>query len=243
MKIISELLRQIAASIEDIPTFLFKIRNRKMVSFNLCKNLHNLSLNQEGRRIRTILDVGANSGQFTLMARYCWPDSQIYSFEPDPLTAGQFRKNHTGDTRVSLHEFALGEVEGHMELRIAKNSAQNSFLVEPGLEIRNTVDVAVHRLDQVQSVTLTKPVMLKIDVQGFEEAVLKGAKGIIHDVDWVILEVALTEHFENGAGLEVIWKQMKCFGFRYHAILDLYRPTAAAAISEMDVLFSRGESL
>src|SRR4051812_7539188 len=57
---------------------------------------------------RTVLDIGANCGQFALATRACLPDARIHAFEPLPGPAEVFRKVFAGDANVALHEVAIG---------------------------------------------------------------------------------------------------------------------------------------
>jgi FkbM family methyltransferase len=239
MSHIANLIRRFADSIEDLPTFFFKVRNRRMVSFNLCKSLRRFASSPVGREVGTVLDVGANCGQFTMMARYCWPKARVYSFEPDPVAARQCRLIHSPDPLVSVEDCALGEFEGLMKLRIAKNSVQNSFLVDPDVEVQEMTEVPVHRLDAIITRPLIKQVLLKIDVHGFEASVLKGASALLDEIDWIILEVSLVDHFEGGARIDDIWRQMQSYGFRYEAILDQFVSPVSGIVSEMDILFAK----
>src|SRR5271170_3840409 len=67
-------------------------------------------------RIQTVVDVGANKGQFALLARLIWPDSTIVSFEPLPRPAKKFRQVFSGAAHISLAECAVGESTCEMEI-------------------------------------------------------------------------------------------------------------------------------
>lgn len=56
---------------------------------------------------RTVLDIGANEGAFTFWARQKWPQATIRAFEPIPVNARFFRKNHGKDKAVSFSQKAV----------------------------------------------------------------------------------------------------------------------------------------
>ena len=234
-----DILRVGADAFEDIPTLLFKLRNRNSVSFNFCRALKRFAVSVEGRKLTTILDVGANEGQFACMARYCWPQAQIWSFEPDERAVQRYRAVHGTDANITIRACALGEADGIMGLRLSKVSAQNSFLVEPGLDIDGIVRVPVHRLDELVQKLPTGHVLLKVDVQGFEAAVLRGAVRLLPRIGWMLLEISLMDIYEAGCPVEDLWAFIRSQGFVYWAVLDQYRLPTTRTVVQMDVLFGR----
>src|SRR4051794_29918701 len=59
------------------------------------------------KRYATVVDIGAHTGQFSLLARYLYPEATIYAFEPLPEAAAKFREVFAGDPHVRLHEAAI----------------------------------------------------------------------------------------------------------------------------------------
>jgi FkbM family methyltransferase len=234
-----QVLRIAADAFEDIPTLFFKLRNRSLVSFNLCRALKDFAVSGRGRNVSTILDVGANEGQFACMARYCWPRSQICSFEPDERAVQKYLAVHGTDARTSIRTCALSEADGAMELRLAKVSAQNSFLVEPGIAMEGIRKVPVHRLDDLVKTLPPAGTMLKVDVQGFEAQVLRGSVRLLPRISWILLEVSLMNMYQGGSSVEDIWGFVRSHGFIYCAVLDQYRLPRTRVVAQMDVLFGR----
>ncbi|MDH3673086.1 MAG: FkbM family methyltransferase, partial [Gammaproteobacteria bacterium] len=60
------------------------------------------------RKYKTIVDVGANRGQFTLVARHCCPCARIIAFEPLRRPAERFRAIYKNDNGIALHQVAIG---------------------------------------------------------------------------------------------------------------------------------------
>jgi FkbM family methyltransferase len=239
MLTLPRVLRVAADAFEDVPTLFFKLRNRNLVSFNLCRALRKFAGSGRGRNVSTILDVGANEGQFAWMARYCWPRAQIYSFEPDERAVKKYLAVHGTDARISIRACALSVAEGAMKLRLAKVSAQNSFLVEPGIELEGILNVPVHRLDELVKTLPPGDTMLKLDVQGFEAQVLLGSVRLLPRINWILLEISLMDMYEGGSRVEDIWGFVRSQEFVYCAVLDQYRLPSTCVVAQMDVLFGR----
>ena len=133
---------------------------------------------------KTLIDIGANKGQFSLVARYLFPQIEIHAFEPlereRKLLASVISKP------ITIYEFALGELEGEATFFVTSR-ADSSSLLKPGASqeaaygvgLSSTITVPVARLvDLVDVRHLPRPILMKADVQGGELAVFKGAKGL-----------------------------------------------------------------
>ncbi|MFB6100664.1 MAG: FkbM family methyltransferase [Candidatus Nanohalobium sp.] len=112
-------------------------------------------------------DVGANLGFFTcIMAR---EGAEAFSFEPDPLTADELRKNlDRNSIEASVFEYAISnrDAEGELELKRGPNGTES--LTQNG---KNTVSVDTRKLD---SLDIPPPDIVKIDTEGHETQVLEG---------------------------------------------------------------------
>jgi FkbM family methyltransferase len=155
---------------------------------------------------RTILDVGANKGQFSLVALASNPAARIIAFEPIGHAAKRFRRLHSRTPNVSLLEIGLGDENGDRIFHISKRDDSSSFLpiasalrdLNPGTEEAYTTTFPVRRLDDVlREQDLVRPCLLKLDVQGFELEVLKGAIETLKRVDSIYSEVSFVELYEG----------------------------------------------
>ena len=130
-----------------------------------------------------IVDAGANRGQFSLISRLVKPDLLIIAFEPIPTEAAIFRKA-LFDENIQLHQVALGEKVGEAEIHLSRSADSSSLLPIGETQkklFRDTdevgrLNIPVKRLDDFQGEWKGHArLLLKIDVQGFELSVLKGA--------------------------------------------------------------------
>src|SRR5436190_2084753 len=83
---------------------------------------------------KTVIDVGANKGQFSLLVRAHFPNAWIHAFEPLDEPAQIYRRVFRKDQRVILHPVALGNRNGIAEINIAKRDDSSSLLAELPLQ-------------------------------------------------------------------------------------------------------------
>ena len=129
--------------------------------------------------------------------------------EPGPAAYAELRERFGRDSSVELHNVALGETEGKVHLRITRDSTGASLLkpkeemralvggnwtVESETEVRmTTLDTL---LEQVPEISL-----LKLDVQGYEEAVLAGAVETLRKTRFLLVELNYMPQYEGGSWL------------------------------------------
>jgi FkbM family methyltransferase len=137
--------------------------------------------------------VGANAGFFTLWSIAQNPGLQASCFEPHPISAARLRKQiaaNSADARITVVEAAAGSSSGRCSLNISSDSSMGivSDSTHQLFENGTKVEVEITTLD---SFALSKgffPDLLKIDVEGFEVEVLKGAAKCLASAKYVILE-------------------------------------------------------
>jgi FkbM family methyltransferase len=153
----------------------------------------------------TVIDVGANEGQFALAARVAAPQAQIIAFEPLIEAAVVFRKNFARDPRTRLERAALASQTESATIYVT-NRADSSSILKPGeaqaevfsvREVRQ-ISVQTRRLDDIlRADELDAPCMLKLDVQGAELRVLEGAGDLLESVSHVYVETSFTTLYEG----------------------------------------------
>lgn len=118
------------------------------------------------------LDVGANIGSYTLLASgVC--KARTIAFEPDPQTMALLRRNidlNGLDGRVLLEQTAVGAEDGEVEFTLGRDTCNQ---VTQG-NAERTQRVSMRTLDTVAG--LTPPTMIKVDVEGYEADVFRGAQ-------------------------------------------------------------------
>ena len=156
----------------------------------------------------TVVDVGAHTGQFSLLARALHPRARIVAFEPLPEAAERFRRVFAGDPNVVLHQVAIAPRHSPATLHVSARPDSSSLLpitrrqVErfPGTAERATVEVEAAPLDAfLKPADLRPPALLKIDVQGFELEVLRASRALLGGFEHVCVEASFEVLYEGQA--------------------------------------------
>jgi FkbM family methyltransferase len=195
---------------------------------------------------RTIVDIGANRGQFALAVRTLIPSAKVYSFEPLSAPAAKFRKLFAFDNRVVLHQVAIGPKSGTTEMHVSAADDSSSLLpitelkgrIHPGTAEINTQPVRVERLSSiVNPEEIESPALLKIDVQGFELESLKGCVDLLDHFTYVYVECSFIELYRGQAFADEVIEFLRLHGFALIGIHNLSYDKKGRAV-EGDFLFT-----
>ncbi len=161
-----------------------------------------------GSGYRTVIDVGAHHGQFALFAAHTYPAAQIYCVEPHRPSCARLGRLAEIVPQISVLPFAAAEKSDEAPLYISRKSDSSSLLsimssytaAFPGTDEVGTTVVETRPLDQMLSgAEMKPPVLLKIDVQGTELSVLRGATRTLDKVDAVFVECSFVEFYRGQA--------------------------------------------
>jgi len=151
---------------------------------------------------KTVVDIGANKGQFSLVSRYCFPDAKIISFEPLTEPAGIFFNLFRNDKNTILHSVAIGPKKEKKNIHISKSNDSSSLLpisalqekIFPGTKEIGTTAIEVVPLDTLLfKEDIEKKALLKLDVQGYELEALMGCESILSSFDNIYCECSFLE--------------------------------------------------
>lgn len=197
--------------------------------------------------LATVVDVGANVGQFSLLVRALHPEAGIIAFEPLPDAAARYRQVFEGDNRATLHEAAIAPEQGSATMHVSASADSSSLLpisdrqseLFPGTEEVGTTDVDVGPLDSfVTSDDVRAPAMLKIDVQGFELEVLRGSAALLPAFAYVYVEASFEALYEDQALFADVAAFLEAQGYEEVGRYNLsYTPDGAPI--QADFLFRR----
>lgn len=192
----------------------------------------------------TVIDVGANKGQFSAFASREWPQAAIHAFEPIPDQADRYQAVMNG--RATLHRCALAAEAGEMTLHMASRADSSSLLPLSEEQKRlfhmdevGTITVPVARLDTLLSPTQVRaPALLKIDVQGFEYEVLRGIAGLVPQIRWIYVEASFVELYRGQRLYAEIADLLAELGYRPISRNNLSHDADGREI-QADILFER----
>jgi FkbM family methyltransferase len=200
-----------------------------------------------GLRLLYVVDVGANRGQFSLLARGLYPDAIIVAFEPLRQAAKTYRQVFLNDTKVTLRECALGESSGKCEIHISGADDSSSLLpitelqasTFPGTGEVGTAEVSVATLSGMLTAhEIGRPALIKLDVQGFELNTLKGAESLLPLFDYIYCECSFIEMYEGQPLADEIVSWLQVRGFPMRGIYNVSYDRSGKAV-QADFLFSR----
>jgi FkbM family methyltransferase len=150
----------------------------------------------------TVVDIGANVGQFSLLARTLVPTCRIFAFEPLGRPAAVFRRLFAGDARTCIFQVAIGGGQGPALMHVSRRQDNSSLLPIGPLQTAfapGTDEVAQETVTMASISTLLTideirpPALLKIDVQGYEAAVLESCLPILERITYIYCEASFRE--------------------------------------------------
>jgi FkbM family methyltransferase len=137
------------------------------------------------RRKKIFIDVGAHIGSISIPASFLF--DEVFALEPCGETHQQLRKNIAMNERrnIQMHQAAAGAEEGNMVLTYAQGQSGGASLI-PEKNRRNQEKVAVVTLDNLVH---QKVDFLKVDSEGWDLEVLRGARRILQEDSWTEGEI------------------------------------------------------
>lgn len=184
--------------------------------------------------IRTIVDIGANRGQFARHIRAIFPDVTLICFEPLSGPFEELQAWAVGERSIHLFNCALGSSVGQEKMYMhSDHDASSSLLVTtalterlyPETQAKEMVIVEVQTLDSVMkeiSDHVKDDLLIKIDVQGFEAAVLDGGIESFSRARACIVEVSLDALYDGQPSFLDLVTKFHEMGLRYSGNLRQY---------------------
>lgn len=180
-------------------------------------------------QIETVIDIGANIGQFANGIRKLLPNAKILSFEPLPSCYQQLVTSTQEDPNLKAFNLALGDETG--KIKIYQNEFSPSSSLLPLAELHKTtfpfaqdvleLDVEIVRLDDISlTLELSEPILIKLDVQGFEDRVIEGGISVFSRASIIIIELSIVPLYEGQHLFDKIYQKLISLGFLYYGNLD-----------------------
>lgn len=201
-------------------------------------------LRESGFSPSSVWDVGANRGDWSRAAVRYFAKADYTLIEPQ-----DHLKNCVEDLVAAGHKIrwinaGASDQPGTFPLRIFAKDQSSSFLDNAeGDEVPvRTIEVPVRTLDEIQaSFSLPVPELLKIDAEGYDLKVLRGASNFVGQTEIILIEVAIGElRFENS--VHRVLSVMDGLGYRLLDVTDLLRTRAEGLLWMCEFAFIRKSS-
>lgn len=203
----------------------------------------------EALTLRTVVDVGANRGQFALFALHSYPAARIISLEPLAVPAARFRRVFAKERRVTLHHAALGPEAGQSTMHVSGHDDSSSLLpitATQGRLFRGTDEVRTETVrtaplsEFLDAGSIEEPALLKLDVQGYELEALRACGELLDKFAYVCAEGSFMELYQGQVLADDLIAWLREHGYElvrsYGAVSDEHGQTIQA-----DMLFKRSD--
>ena len=198
--------------------------------------------------INTVVDIGAHVGEFAMKIHAILPNASIFSFEPLKECFKQLQTNLGSAPKFRAFRCAVGD--SNTTAVIHRNEFEPSSSLLPMTDVhkrafpftcretRETVEV--RRLDDVmQDVSLEENVLIKLDVQGYEDKVILGGENLVSRAKLLIIEVSFDVLYEGQPLFDDIYRSVKARGFNYIGNLAQLRNPLDGSVLQADAVFIR----
>lgn len=181
-----------------------------------------------------IFDVGAHRGETAVRYRTLFPAAVIHSFEPSPESFRALAAVAASTTGIEPHCLALSDAAGTAMLNVNRSAATSSLLPSAAtgrhywgeglLDTQERVEVRTQTLDGFCAERGIGAIdVLKLDVQGAEHAVLRGASRLLGGaaIDVIYMELIIAPTY---VGQRTLHEYLELFAEHRYELFDLYNP-------------------
>lgn len=201
-------------------------------------------------QVTAVFDVGASTGCFASHLFDAGFDGRVVSFEPLTRSHSELLNAARGNTRwIVAPALAIGSERGTSTINVSANVGSSSLLpmlsahlaVAPPSAFIGKETVQVTTLDDVASDFLAGEdvVFIKIDVQGFESEVLKGAQHTLARAAGVHVELSFVPLYEGQSLFQDLWHHLSSLGFEPWAFFPAFTDNTTGRMLQIDGVFFR----
>ncbi|WP_421800293.1 FkbM family methyltransferase [Haliscomenobacter sp.] len=230
-KLIQQILRKNGFQISKYPDDDSVIRMKMMTHFN----------------IDTLLDIGANIGQYALRMRAMGYQKKIISFEPLKSAFEELKKASFNDHTWLINNYALGSEDTSSTINVANNSFSSSILnmlpahlsSAPESKYVAKEEIDIKKIDSIFKAFCAKgeSVMIKIDTQGYEKNVLDGASESLDDIKIIQLEMSIAPLYENEMTYLEMIKYLDNKGYQLFNLENGFTDSITGQLRQVDGIF------
>ena len=198
--------------------------------------------------IDTVLDVGANVGEFGKMIRKRGYVGTIHSFEPVQELYDQLNNASENDSNWYSHKMALGSKNEDKQINIMNKSTFSSFqkLSDFGRQKFPKVEPMSHEIVNISTVndfisqTIIEPeskkILLKIDTQGYDIEVFRGSLSSIQNITLILTEMSIQAIYTQTIAYLDFLQELNTYGFIVTGIYPISRRKEDFSLVEVDCI-------
>ena len=198
-----------------------------------------------------VIDVGANTGIFANEIRQTGFKGNIVSFEPLPDAYKGLIKRASKDPKWKTYNIALGSETGTESINVSANSHSSSLLdildthtqAEASASYVGKHEIQIKTLDSIFDEIKggAREIYLKIDTQGFEMNVLKGAINSLKEIQTIQLELSLRPLYAGQVLYNELMEFLYPLGYRLIDVEPGFTDFRTGALLQFDGVFNRSE--
>ncbi len=213
----------------------------------LIPSLRHLDMGKRMKRLqllgvdpKVIFDVGAARGEWARFAHSLWPAARIIGVEPNERNVPLLDQLKRDVPQFDYRRSFLGPER--KVVKYVERDTQTSLLDEEGISGAANAEAPMTTLDDLADEVGIAPQLLKMDVQGFELEVLKGAARSLRGVEVVLMEVSFIRFGPHMPIAHEVIAFMAEQGFVMYDVAGIYRRAEDDALGQMDFIFVLDES-
>ncbi|MBY0472781.1 FkbM family methyltransferase [Patescibacteria group bacterium] len=200
------------------------------------------------RNITTVLDIGANNGEFSKEIFTHVPKAEVYAFEPLSDCFTTMQKALGGNSHFHAFNTALGDTTGQTTIQRSSFHPSSSLrtmaalhkILYPKTAGVQTETIGIVRLDDImKDISIKGTMMIKIDVQGFEDKVIAGGTETFKRASLILIETSFVELYEGQPLFGDIHDQLRALGFSYYGSAAEHRNLKTGELLYQDSIFVR----
>lgn len=198
--------------------------------------------------IRTIIDGGANTGQYASDLFAGGFQGEIHSFEPIPGVFASLAQHAKKHPKWSAYGKGLGSKTEQLMIHVSENLVSSSIYkvkeaslqAEPTTRITHEEKIELTTVDEFLSThAVSEEILLKLDVQGYEIEALKGATASLSRIRLIQAELSLAPLYDNAPLFDEVIAFLKARNFELFTLMPGFRDDETGQMLQADGIFLR----